>query len=107
MNNNDIKQMIFDAVQENRAPEQKSAPRHKKNERTFSQKIMAFSCVLYGLTWVACIVSWFWQGIFPEDLKSMATWLFGATFAFYEAKSCIENKSKIEINRIENEFNGG
>jgi hypothetical protein len=96
MNENNIKQLIYDAVQENRSCESKPSIRREKPRLQFSKKLMIFSCVIYGGTWIACIVSWFWQGVFPEDLKTMATWLFGATFAFYEAKSCIENKSKIE-----------
>jgi hypothetical protein len=94
MNSNDIKQLIFDAVHENR---QSAKPvRREKRSGSFSKKVMAFSCIIYAGTWLTCIVSWFWLGVFPEELKAMATWLFGATFAFYEAKSCIENKSKIE-----------
>jgi hypothetical protein len=93
MNESDIKQLIMDTMNTGKHEVRKVK---EKTKMQFSKKLMVFSCVLYACTWVVCVVAWFWQGVFPEEIKTMATVLFGASFACYEAKACIENKTKLE-----------
>lgn len=68
----------------------------KKKKMEFIKKLLVFSCTLYGCTWAAGIGAWFLLDTYPSGLLELATWLFGAILAFYCAKSCIENKAKIE-----------
>jgi len=62
----------------------------------FSKKLMVFASVIYAATWLVMVYSWFALRESPDTLKEYTTYLYGAAFAFYSAKSCIENKAKIE-----------
>jgi hypothetical protein len=42
------------------------------------------------------MLSWFLLDTYSEELKSMATWLFGASLAVFKAKSALENKTRID-----------
>lgn len=97
MNENDIKQLIIDTLGVGKRTNTDIAGGHKgKSKMQFSKKLMVFSCSLYACTWGVSVVSWFLESSFPSELKTMATLLFGATFACYEAKACIENKEKLK-----------
>jgi|GEM_PF-2309286 len=101
MNDADIKQFILDVMHEGKQRQVGDRHGKKRLRNNFSKKLMVFSCVIFAATWAISVASWFFNGSFPEELKVMATWLFGSTFAFYEAKACIENKAKLETTHPE------
>jgi len=70
-----------------------------KKRMQFSKKIVIFASVVYAVILTVCVVSWFMYREYPVDFKENATWLYGAALAFYNAKACIENKCKIDINK--------
>jgi len=107
VNQSDIKQFIIDTVQNGSHPDLVAAkeslpaqtskpvntPKHKiKKKMEFSKKLMVFSSLMYAATWAVTMYSWFVFSTIPDGLKEMATWLFGATVAFYNAKSVMDHK---------------
>jgi chaperonin GroEL (HSP60 family) len=100
MNEKEVKRFIAEAMKNSpkaNKPQNFSRVKSKSENQKmqFSKKLMIFSCVIYACTWIVTMTSWFFMESYSEDLKSMATWLFGASLAFYEAKSAIENKTRI------------
>lgn len=56
----------------------------------FSKKIIIFASVIYALTWVVMVVSWFLYRDFPMEIKEFTTYIYGVAIAFYFGKSAYE-----------------
>ena len=68
----------------------------KPVKREFSKNLMIFASVMYAVTWVVLVLSWFIIGEMPEGIKTYATWLYGAVMGVYGAKAYGENRLKIQ-----------
>jgi hypothetical protein len=109
MNESDIKQFVIDTVRttkrrarDNVVTENTTEPMNGRKQRMqFSKKIMIFACLIYAATWGVTMYSWLVEGIYSTDLKEMATWLFGACVAFYNAKSLLEHKFDADNKRAQ------
>jgi len=75
--------------------------RRQKNPLGFSKKLMVFASVMYAATWIVSVISIFYLQEYPIELKNMATWLYGANMAVYNAKAALENKTRIENSTVE------
>ena len=73
--------------------------RRRYGRPEFSKKLMIFASVVYALTWVMAVISWFAIGEVPQELMLYTTGLYGSVFAVYGGKSAYENKPKIEKGR--------
>jgi len=62
----------------------------------FSKKLMLLSTFMFAGTWAAALASWFMFREIPWEFAQYATWLYGASFVSYCAKTAYKNKSKIE-----------
>ena len=65
----------------------------------FSKKLTLALMVIFALTWAAAIVSWFMGLGIPMEIMYWTTGSFGLIGSGYYAKSCVENKAKIEAQR--------
>ena len=61
-----------------------------------SKALILFATVMYALTWIVAVFSWFSSGTLPDELMKYTTYLYGAALAIYGGKSAYENKAKIE-----------
>jgi len=66
----------------------------------FSKKLMVFVCFVIAAAFAAMIFSYVRTGEGLGDILEFAKWLAVPVVA-YMAKSCIENKSKIETDYLE------
>ena len=62
----------------------------------FSKIILIFSMALVAATWIVAVFSWVFHGELPYQLMIWVSGFFCVELASYMAKSCIENKAKIE-----------
>jgi hypothetical protein len=61
-----------------------------------SKTLILFASVMYVLTWVVAVYSWFTAEALPDELMKYTTYLYGTALAIYGGKSAFENKAKIE-----------
>jgi len=82
----------------------KNTPSPKKD---FSKKLTTFFCILIAAAFTVAAFSWLaWREI-PTELLAWVTGFISACGVPYMAKSCMENKAKIEANYLENRNNRG
>ena len=96
-----MNQRGFD-IPETRTKRKTAAHMQHKPKTEFSKGLIKFLCTLCGGTWVVATVSWFMWREFPHELVQYTSWFFGAVIAYY-AKSCYENRAKIDKGVTTNE----
>jgi len=94
----DLKNIIHEVMDERASYAARTSrsrkPSVKKTVQT-SKALIFFASVMYALTWLVAVYSWFQNGVLPKELMQYATGLYGASLAIYGGKSAYENKAKI------------
>ena len=70
--------------------------RKKPTKMEFSKKAFIFASIMFFLTWMASVYSWFAIGEIPWEFSQWISLMYGAVFASYCGKSAYENKPKVE-----------
>ena len=98
MDEHDLREFIHSILDERASvpkPSKKRKPEKRKRMET-SKALILFASVMYALTWVVAVYSWFTSGTLPEELMKYATYLYGVAMAIYGGKAAFENKAKID-----------
>lgn len=69
---------------------------NKYRKIEFSKRLMIFATVIFALSWVIAVFSWFYAGEIPVYLLRYSHLIYGACCASYYCKTAYENKPKIE-----------
>jgi hypothetical protein len=100
LNADDLKELIHEVLDERshaaRASRSRSSNRTIKKKAQTSKALILFASVMYMLTWIVAVYSWFNSGLLPEELMRYSTYLYGVALAVYGGKAAYENKAKIE-----------
>jgi len=98
LSGSDIKELIHEVMDERayaaRVPTRRKQAQGKKNMET-SKALILFASLMYTLTWVVAVYSWFSVSVIPNELLKYATYLYGVALAIYGGKAAYENKPKI------------
>ena len=92
MNELDLKKVMVEAIKEVQTPPPKGKQPRKME---FSKKLMLVSTLMMAGTWAATIVSWFMFREIPWEFTQYATWLYGASFVSYCAKTALPHHTII------------
>jgi hypothetical protein len=100
MNVKEFKRLIHEVLDERshavRGPRKKQTRKLAMRNVETSKALILFASIMYALTWVVAVYSWFDSGSLPDELMKYATYLYGAALAIYGGKSAYENRAKIE-----------